>query len=124
MEIAAGEYGYAPYHFARMLEARTVDVLQADATRCGGFTGFLAVDGLCQSALVPLSTHCAPYVHLHAASAAKMLRHMEYFFDHVRIERMFFDGPAEPVAGALTPDLTRPGIGLEFRRSDAAPYEV
>jgi L-alanine-DL-glutamate epimerase-like enolase superfamily enzyme len=124
MEVAAGEYGYAPYHFARMLEARTVDVLQADATRCGGFTGLLAVDGLCQSALVPLSTHCAPYVHLHAASAAKMLRHMEYFFDHVRIERMFFDGPVKPVAGTLTPDLTRPGIGLEFRRSDAASYEI
>lgn len=124
MEVAAGEYGYAPYHFARMLDAGTVDVLQADATRCGGFTGFLAVDGLCQSALVPLSTHCAPYVHLHAASAAKMLRHMEYFFDHVRIERMFFDGPAEPVGGTLEPDFTRPGIGLELRRRDAAAYEV
>jgi L-alanine-DL-glutamate epimerase-like enolase superfamily enzyme len=124
MEVAAGEYGYAPYHFARMLEARTVDVLQADATRCGGFTGFLAVDGLCQSALVPLSTHCAPYVHLHAAAAAKMLRHMEFFFDHVRIEKMFFDGPAEPVNGTLEPDLSRPGIGLEFRRSDAAAFEV
>jgi L-alanine-DL-glutamate epimerase-like enolase superfamily enzyme len=124
MEVAAGEYGSAPYHFARMLEARTVDVIQADATRCGGFTGFLAVDGLCQSALVPLSTHCAPYVHVHVAAAAKMLRHMEYFFDHVRIERMFFDGPAEPVNGMLKPDLARPGIGLEFRRSDAAAYEI
>jgi L-alanine-DL-glutamate epimerase-like enolase superfamily enzyme len=124
MEVAAGEYGYAPYHFARMLEARTVDVLQADATRCGGFTGFLAVDGLCQSALVPLSTHCAPYVHLHAASAAKMLRHMEFFFDHVRIEKMFFDGPADPLNGMLAPDLSRPGIGLALRRRDAAAYEV
>ncbi len=124
MEVAAGEYGYAPYHFARMLETRSVDVLQADATRCGGFTGFLAVDGLCQSALVPLSTHCAPYIHLHAAAAAKMLRHMEFFFDHVRIEKMFFDGPADPVNGTLAPDLSRPGIGLEFRRSDAAAYKV
>jgi L-alanine-DL-glutamate epimerase-like enolase superfamily enzyme len=124
MEVAAGEYGYAPYHFARMLEAHTVDVLQADATRCGGFTGFLAVDGLCQSALVPLSTHCAPYGHLHAAAAANMLRHMEYFFDHVRIERLFFDGPSEPRAGTLAPDPSRPGIGLEFRHRDAAAYEV
>jgi hypothetical protein len=53
-----------------------------------------------------------------------MLRHMEFFFDHVRIEKMFFDGPAEPVNGTLAPDLSRPGIGLDFRRSDAAPYEV
>jgi L-alanine-DL-glutamate epimerase-like enolase superfamily enzyme len=124
MEIAAGEYGYGLYHFARMLDANTVDVLQADATRCGGFTGLLAVDGLCQTAMIPLSTHCAPYVHLHAGAALQSLRHMEYFFDHARIERMLFDGAAEPEDGSLAPDLTRPGIGLEFRRSDAARFAL
>jgi hypothetical protein len=41
LEIAAGEYGYEPFYFRRMLEAGAVDVLQADATRCGGHTGFL-----------------------------------------------------------------------------------
>jgi hypothetical protein len=54
----------------------------------------------------------------------KTLRHMEYFFDHARIERMLFDGPAEPVDGSLAPDLNRPGIGLEFRRSDAARFAL
>ena len=43
MEIAAGEYGYDLPYFRRMLEAGAVDVLQADATRCGGITGFLQV---------------------------------------------------------------------------------
>ncbi len=122
MSVTAGEYGYGLHHFTGMLEAKAVDILQADATRCGGFTGFLAVDGLCRTALVPLSTHCAPFLHLHAAAAAHALVHMEYFSDHVRIERMFFDGPPEPVAGALAPDRSRPGIGLDFRRSDAAGY--
>ena len=42
MDIAAGEYGYDLFYFRRMLEAGAVDVLQADATRCGGITGFLA----------------------------------------------------------------------------------
>jgi L-alanine-DL-glutamate epimerase-like enolase superfamily enzyme len=123
MDVSAGEYGYGLYHFWRMLTAQTVDCLQADATRCGGFSGLLAVDGLCQTAMMPLSTHCAPYVHLHAALACKMLRHSEYFFDHARIERMFFDGLAEPVEGALEPDLDRPGIGLELRRADAERFE-
>jgi L-alanine-DL-glutamate epimerase-like enolase superfamily enzyme len=36
MEIAAGEYGYTTDYFRTMLEAGAVDVLQADATRCGG----------------------------------------------------------------------------------------
>lgn len=122
MEISDGEYGYGLYQFARMIEAQMLDVLQADATRCGGFSGLLAVDGLCQTAMLPLSTHCAPHLHLHAAAACKQLRHMEYFYDHYRIERMLFDGAAEPENGELAPDPSRPGIGLELRRSDAERY--
>jgi L-alanine-DL-glutamate epimerase-like enolase superfamily enzyme len=124
MDVSAGEYGYGLYHFWRMLQAQTVDCLQADASRCGGFSGLLAVDGLCQSAMMPLSTHCAPHLHLHAATACKMLRHIEYFYDHARIERMFFDGVSDPIDGALEIDPARPGIGLELRRADAERYEV
>jgi len=124
MDISSGEYGYGLYTFTRMIDAQAVDVLQADATRCGGFSGLLAVDGLCQSTMTPLSTHCAPHLHLHAALACKQLRHSEYFFDHVRIERMFFDGVLEPVNGALHPDPSRPGLGLEFKRTDAERYAI
>jgi hypothetical protein len=51
-------------------------------------------------------------------------RHLEYFHDHVRIEHMLFDGVLTPVHGALHPDLSRPGVGLEFKHADAAPYAV
>jgi L-alanine-DL-glutamate epimerase-like enolase superfamily enzyme len=124
MDISSGEYGYGLYTFARMLDAGTVDVLQADASRCGGFSGLLAVDGLCQSTMTPLSTHCAPHLHLQVAMACKQLRHIEYFFDHVRIERMLFDGAVDPERGELTADPTRPGIGLELRRQDAERYAL
>ncbi len=122
MEVTSGEYGYDLDHFARMLDAGTVDVLQADATRCGGFSALLAVDGLAQAKAIPLSTHCAPHLHLHVAMACKQLRHIEYFYDHVRIERAFFDGATEPLAGTLAPVPLRPGIGLEFKRSDAERF--
>jgi len=122
IEVASGEYGYDLSHFTRMLEAGAVDVLQADATRCGGFSALLAVDGLAQAHHVPLSTHCAPHLHVAAAMACKQLRHCEDFYDHVRIERMFFDGIPEPRAGTLAPSPSRPGIGLEFKRPDAEAY--
>jgi L-alanine-DL-glutamate epimerase-like enolase superfamily enzyme len=122
MAVSAGEYGYDPTYFRRMLEAGAVDVLQADATRCGGFTGFLDAAGLCRAFHVPLSSHTAPALHLHVACAAPPLVHMEYFHDHVRIEQMFFDGAASPHDGMLEPDWNRPGLGLEFRRGDAEPY--
>ena len=124
MEIAAGEYGYTSDYFRRMLGAGAVDVQQADATRCGGVTGFLEVAALCAAHHVDLSGHCAPSLHLHAACAAPRFRHLEWFHDHVRIEHMLFDGAPVPKEGLITPDLTRPGLGLEFKRGDARAYAV
>src|SRR5207245_5640082 len=101
MEVTAGEYGYDTIYFRRMLEAGAVDVIQPDATRCAGITGFLQAAALCEAHCQPLSTHTAPAVHLHACCALPQLRHMEYFYDHVRIEQMFFEGIAQPVKGEL-----------------------
>ncbi len=42
IEVAAGEYAWNLDDICRMLDAGAVDVQQADATRCGGITGFLA----------------------------------------------------------------------------------
>jgi len=122
MDIAAGEYGYDAGYFHRMLAIGAVDVLQADATRCGGITGFLQVAALCEAHHVPLSAHTAPSVHTHLGCAVTPLRHLEYFHDHVRIEGMFFDGVRSPVKGELSPDLSRPGVGIEFKSADAQRF--
>ena len=124
MDIAAGEYGYDHFYFRRLLEAGAVDVLQADATRCCGITGFLQAGVLSQAFAVPFSFHCAPAIHAAAACATPGFRVGEYFFDHVRIEGIFFDGVPKLVHGALVPDRSRPGSGLEFKRADAARYAV
>jgi L-alanine-DL-glutamate epimerase-like enolase superfamily enzyme len=124
MKIAAGEYGYDSNYFQRMLAAGAVDVLQADATRCAGVTGFLEAATLCRTAQLPFSFHCAPALHATPACAAPSFLVGEYFFDHARIEQMFFDGAPRPVNGSLKPDRARPGFGLEFKRKDAAPFAV
>jgi L-alanine-DL-glutamate epimerase-like enolase superfamily enzyme len=122
MDIAAGEYGYDLWYFRHMLEAGAVDVLQADATRCAGITGFMRVGALVEARCMQLSSHCGPALHVHPCCAVPNFRHMEFFHDHVRIERMFFDGVLTPINGELRPDLSRPGMGLEFKRSDAARF--
>lgn len=124
MDITAGEYGYDIGYFRAMLEAGAVDVLQADATRCAGITGFMRAAALCEAFHLPLSSHCAPSLHVHPGCAATPVRHLEYFFDHARIEQMLFDGAARARKGELAPDRTRPGLGLEFKRADAARYAV
>ena len=124
MEIAAGEYGYDLGYFRRMLEAQAVDVLQADASRCAGFSDFLRVAALCEARSLPLSAHCAPSLHMHPCCAVTQVRHLEYFHDHVRCDHLLFDGVVEPRDGQLHPDRTRPGMGLELKRPDAERYAI
>jgi L-alanine-DL-glutamate epimerase-like enolase superfamily enzyme len=122
MAIAAGEYGYDGWYFRRMLEADAVDILQADATRALGITGFLEANALCKARSLPLSSHCAPALHAHAAAAASQLVHLEYFRDHVRMEQVLFDGARPAVAGTLSYDPARPGLGLVLREKEADRY--
>jgi L-alanine-DL-glutamate epimerase-like enolase superfamily enzyme len=125
IDIAAGEYGYHLPYFRRMLEAGAVDVLQADATRCAGITGFLQVGALADAFAIPLSAHTAPSLHLAPCCALGRVRHVEYFHDHVRIEQLLFDGAQRPRGdGRLYPDLSRPGHGIDLKRSDAARFQV
>jgi L-alanine-DL-glutamate epimerase-like enolase superfamily enzyme len=124
MEVASGEYAYDIAAFRALLEAGAVDVLEADATRCAGFTEFLLADAMAHAHEIPTSSHTAPALHLHVCCAALQLRNIEWFFDHVRIERMFFDGAPEPRDGRIAPDLSRPGLGLELKRADAERFRV
>src|SRR4051794_4238694 len=124
MAIAAGEYAWTPVDFARLADGAAVDVMQADATRCLGISGFIAASRMCAARGIPMSAHCAPSIHAHLACVLPSVRHMEWFHDHVRIEQIFFEGCAEAVNGVVRPDRDRPGLGLEVRSADAERYLV
>ena len=125
MDIAAGEYGYHLPYFQQMLDAGAVDCLQADVTRALGISGVLRVAALCDARSIELSLHCAPQVSAQAGTAVWHLRHLEYFHDHVRIERIAFDGVLEPQpGGVLRPDRSRPGLGLDVKHADLDQYRV
>ncbi|HWE23536.1 MAG TPA: enolase C-terminal domain-like protein, partial [Myxococcales bacterium] len=124
MEIAGGEYGYEPADFRVFLEAQALDVVQADGTRCGGITGFLRDAALIEAHELPMSSHCAPALHIALGCGVPAVRHLEWFADHVRIEQMLFDGAPPPERGELRPDLARPGIGLSLKRPDAERWRA
>jgi L-alanine-DL-glutamate epimerase-like enolase superfamily enzyme len=124
MNITAGEYGYDQTYFKLMLEAKSIDVLQLDATRCAGVTGFMEAAALSKGFHIPNSAHTAPSVHIAPCCALTDMFHIEYFYDHARIEEMLFDGTVLPKNGCLAPDLTQPGIGLFFKKQDAEKFAV
>jgi L-alanine-DL-glutamate epimerase-like enolase superfamily enzyme len=121
-DVAAGEYGYDLVYFRRMVQAGAVDCLQADVSRCAGITEWLRVAALAAANNLEVSGHCAQSLAAHPAAAVPNLRHLEYFHDHARVDRLLFDGVLDPDGGALRPDLSRPGMGLELKRSDAERY--
>ncbi len=124
MAVAAGEYGFDPWYFRSMLRANAIDILQADVTRCLGVTGWLQAADLAYASATPFSAHTAPSIHAQVGCAAPAIVHVEYFYDHSRIERMLFDGAPLPVGGCLSPDRGRPGLGLELKRADAEQWRI
>jgi L-alanine-DL-glutamate epimerase-like enolase superfamily enzyme len=121
-DVAAGEYSWSLADSARLIEAGAVDCLQLDVTRCGGITEFIRGAALAAASQLQVSGHCAPNLHAHVGAAVPNLRHVEYFHDHHRIERLFFDGALDPAGGAMRPDLDRPGHGLTHRHADTERY--
>lgn len=125
MDVAAGEYGYTLPYFRHMLDAGAVDCLQADVARCGGITVWRRTAALAEVAGIQISGHCAPHAHAHVAASVPNLRHLEWFHDHVRIERLLFDGAQDPDSGHIRPAADgAPGHGLTLRHRDAEPYCV
>jgi len=123
-DVAAGEYGYDSQYFQRMCAAGAVDCLQADASRCGGITGWLQASAVAAAHGLQISGHCAPNLHAAAAAATPNLRHLEWFHDHARIECRYFDGALSPVDGTLRPDAAAVGHGLTVRTQDLESYRV
>ncbi len=121
-EVAAGEYGYTLGYVERMIAAGAVDCLQADVTRCGGYSVWLKIAAVAEANYLDVSAHCAPNLHVPIAAAVNNLRHIEYFHDHHRIETTLFEGSLSPQGGVMRPDRTRPGHGLALLASAAEPY--
>ncbi len=122
-DVAAGEYAWSLVEAQRLCASGAVDCLQADATRCGGYTEWLRIAAVAAAHNLEVSAHCAPALHAPVAAAVTNLRHVEWFHDHVRIERMLFSGAPSATGGAMRPDLTVPGHGMTLA-PDADQFRV
>jgi L-alanine-DL-glutamate epimerase-like enolase superfamily enzyme len=111
-DITAGEYAADSYEIRSLLPV--VDCLQLDATRSGGYTGWLAGAALAQARNLQVSAHCAPALHAPVAAAIPNLRHIEWFADHARLEPLLVDGAPSPREGRLDVNDADPGHGMHI----------
>lgn len=111
-DVAAGEYAADVYDASGLCPV--VDCLQLDATRCGGYTGFLRGAAVAAAHNLDVSGHCAPALHAPVAAAVTNLRHVEWFADHARLEPLLADGVPAVEGGAMIPNSSQ-GHGLVLR---------
>lgn len=111
-DVAAGEYAWTVDDMRATAES--VDCLQLDVTRCGGYTGWWTGVAIAASRHLSVSAHCAPALHVPIALSTNNFRHLEYFVDHVRIEPELATGVPAVVDGALESGAGA-GHGLRLR---------
>jgi L-alanine-DL-glutamate epimerase-like enolase superfamily enzyme len=114
-DVAAGEYIAEIDDLRRLVPV--VDCVQLDATRCGGYTGFLRGAAVAAAHHLEVSAHCAPALHAPVAAAIPNLRHVEYFADHARLEPALVDGVPPVSGGEIRPNSEAPGHGLSLKPS-------
>ncbi len=120
-DVAAGEYVSEIDEAVRL--CGVLDCLQLDATRCGGYTGWLGGAAAAGARHLDVSAHCAPALHACVAAAAPNLRHVEWFADHARIEPLLVEGAPAVNGGALQPDAAAVGHGMSLA-GGAAQYRT
>jgi len=114
--VATGEHVYTRWQVRDLLDARAIDVMQADPDWCGGISELVKIAALCSSHDIPVcphghSLHAA--LHVAAACPRTVLPQVEFLVLHQRSKQRFMKGYLEPVGGRIKPP-DGPGLGIEL----------
>ena len=123
--VAAGELEFSRYGFAELLREGAVDVVQPDATVCGGITEWLKVANTAASYDVPVAPHYNWDLHAHLVAASENGTWVEYFHrdSDVKVFDDVIEEPLTPEDGEIAlPD--RPGHSIALDRDALAEFEV
>lgn len=111
--IATGEMLSSVAEHCRLIEERSVDILQPDAPRIGGITPFLRLAALANHHGLDLAPHFAMEIHVHLAAAYPREPWVEHF---EWLDPLFNERLETQNGRMLVPN--RPGLG--FTLSDQA----
>lgn len=120
--VATGELEATRWAFANLIQMRAADILQPDATVCGGVSEWLRIAGAAACFDIPVAPHYNWDIHTQLLAAVPNGLFIEYFapsapgLSHSAV-KMFdevLENPIHPENGYITP-RREPGFGLHFR---------
>ncbi len=130
MKWTSGEHEYTRYGFRKLIEGRSIDILQPDMMWLGGLTEALRVSAMAAAYDIPVVPHGSGPYSYHFVMAQAHSPFCEYLItsaDASRIEPVFgalFENEELPENGRIRPS-DEPGFGLRLRQDAVAlqrPY--
>ena len=119
--VASGENEFTRWGFRDLLDARAVDIVQADPRTCGGFTEWLKIAALASAYHLPMAPHGGPHVGAHCVGAVSNGLIVESYVHSIQAHLNEFVAPAGH-PGRLRHPARPPGAGLAVGRGgDQAP---
>ena len=112
--VATGEHEYEISGLRRLAEAGAADVLQPDALRIGGVTGWRKAAAVASEFGLPLMSHAAQLASLSLGCSTPGFLAAEYMGIQAEMDRMWYQEISEPRDGLWAP-ADGPGLGLELR---------
>lgn len=123
--VASGELEYTRYGFRDLIENEAVDIIQPDATVCGGVTEWMKIANMAEAWNIPVNAHAEHEIHVHLMSAIKGGDYVEYFHRETDItkEMLLFKQQLVPKDGILEAPR-EPGWGLELDEEALIKYRI
>ncbi|SDK06982.1 mandelate racemase/muconate lactonizing enzyme family protein [Natronorubrum texcoconense] len=120
--VATGELEGPRYDFERLYSDGAADVLQPDATVCGGITEWLKIAHHAAALDVPIAPHYNWNLHASLVGAIENALWVEYFYRDmdVKVFDDIVEAPLRPDDGGVIPLPDEPGHGV---RLDEAAIE-
>jgi L-alanine-DL-glutamate epimerase-like enolase superfamily enzyme len=111
--IASGENEFTRWGFRDLIDARAVDIVQADARTCGGFTEWLKIAALASAQHLPVAPHGGAHVGAQCVGAVANGLIVESYSHSMETHLHEFVAPPDIRDGhVLLPEA--PGLGLQW----------
>lgn len=121
--VATGEQEYTKYGARDLIINNAVDVIQMDATKCGGITEWIKIAAIAQAWNIPFAPHAMHYVHMHLVSAAPNGLILENLFMHEKVNALLMVDPPIPKNGFIEiPD--KAGMGIDYNEENLYKFDV
>lgn len=114
--ISGGEHEYTRFGIKQLLDARAVDIMQADTYWAGGISEMQKICTLCSAYDIPIVPHghsVPANVQISAALSPAAVPYVEFLVKWNEILQHFYKNPVLPVNGIVTVP-TGPGMGVEI----------